>query len=668
MTGVGSGPSLSALAFGTLSAPAGATEKDSVEAQWISSYCAGTESLIDDLPAAFAAWLATPPATDRRLVALAATLGLTRTETLAVSLSCAVESDPMGARTLAWLQTPVGGGRPIAGLVATVARRFGEPSPLAALAAGAARSCGLLQIDTDTSRPLPECALSVPQPIVLALADPPTVSWPGLPLGISDPPPLPPSVRDGAARCARALSRQTASALDRPATHDGAPWLVIRSGHPRETKAAAAAVCASLGAHPVFLDGDPPAGLGAWLWLAAAVPVICAELAPGERKRIRDIPGWTGPLLVAAGPDGSFERDGEGLPTWRVPVPQAAERTKLWQVATGDAALGAHLGRSHRHASARIAELTRAARYHAGLYGQSTIGPCEIAAAARSGAGGDLGTLAELLPEPIPDDALVLPPAVRSDLESLTARCVERDVLTDGLGPASRARYRPGVRALFVGPSGTGKTLAAAWLATRLGLPLYRVDLASVTSKYIGETEKNLAQLFARAEHAEVVLLFDEADSLFGKRTDVKDANDRFANAQTNYLLSRIESYEGIAILTSNSRARFDSSFTRRLDAIVEIPSPGPEERRDLWLAHLGTGHTLTNSDVNRLAAACELAGGHIRNAVLVAAVTARRGRQPIGWDDIVTGIRIEYQKLGKQAPHTLAAPGARATMEERPR
>ena len=182
----------------------------------------------------------------------------------------------------------------------------------------------------------------------------------------------------------------------------------------------------------------------------------------------------------------------------------------------------------------------------------------------------------------------------------------------------------PGVRALFVGPSGTGKTLAVGWMATRLGLPLYRVDLASVTSKYIGETEKNLAQLFARAEHSEVVLLFDEADSLFGKRTDVKDSNDRFANAQTNYLLSRIESYEGIAILTSNSRARFDSAFTRRLDAIVDFPAPGPEERRDLWTAHLGQAHGLDFADLNRLAAKCDLAGGHIRNIVLAAAALAR--------------------------------------------
>src|SRR5206468_7817217 len=114
-------------------------------------------------------------------------------------------------------------------------------------------------------------------------------------------------------------------------------------------------------------------------------------------------------------------------------------------------------------------------------------------------------------------------PIVRRELELLLLRCRSRDQLVDGLGPSATVRYRPGVRALFVGPSGTGKTLAAGWLASRLGLPLYRVDLASITSKYIGETEKNLAQLLARAEQSEVVLLFDEADSMFGTRTDVRD-------------------------------------------------------------------------------------------------------------------------------------------------
>jgi len=210
------------------------------------------------------------------------------------------------------------------------------------------------------------------------------------------------------------------------------------------------------------------------------------------------------------------------------------------------------------------------------------------------------------------------------------------------------------VRALFIGPSGTGKTLAAGWLATRLQMPLYRVDLASVTSKYIGETEKNLAKLLAHAEQAEVVLLFDEADSMFGKRTEVKEANDRFANAQTNYLLQRIETFDGVTLLTSNSKSRFDAAFMRRLDLIIDFPLPGPEERRALWLSHLGGGHGLGMSQVNQLAVAADLGGGHIRNAVLTAAVLAHARGTPIEFGDVATAVSDEYRKLGRQAPQEL--------------
>ena len=197
----------------------------------------------------------------------------------------------------------------------------------------------------------------------------------------------------------------------------------------------------------------------------------------------------------------------------------------------------------------------------------------------------------------------------------------------------------------------------------RLGLPLYRVDLAAVTSKYIGETEKNLSQLLARAEQAEIVLLFDEADSMFGKRTEVKDANDRFANAQTNYLLQRIETYDGITILTSNSRMRFDPAFARRLDLVIDFPLPGPDERRSLWRSHLGPDHELPHAELNKLAATAELTGGQIRNAVLAAAALARDGRRPIAHADLAQGLVAEYQKLGRQVPVELQVrPGVTAS------
>ena len=249
------------------------------------------------------------------------------------------------------------------------------------------------------------------------------------------------------------------------------------------------------------------------------------------------------------------------------------------------------------------------------------------------------------------DDALVLPPGLRDSLNRLLRRARVRERLAQGLGPAVVARYRPGLRALLVGESGTGKTLAAHWLATRLGLPLYRIDLAALTSKWIGETEKNLSAILAAAEHADVLLFFDEADALFAARTDVGDANDRFANAQTNYLLQRIEEFDGIALLASNSRDRFDPAFVRRLDAILEFPMPEAPARRALWCAHLGDAHALDDTALDRLAISVDLAGGHIRNVVLAAAARAVAETRRIGWEDIAQAARDEYAKLGRPMP-----------------
>jgi SpoVK/Ycf46/Vps4 family AAA+-type ATPase len=141
---------------------------------------------------------------------------------------------------------------------------------------------------------------------------------------------------------------------------------------------------------------------------------------------------------------------------------------------------------------------------------------------------------------------------------------------------------------------------------------------------------------------------------MFGKRTDVKEANDRFANAQTNYLLQRMESFDGITILTSNSRTRFDTAFARRLDAILDFALPGPEERRALWQSHLGTAHRLAPRTINKLAAVADLAGGHIRNVVLTAAVLAQSERRPIEYPDILAGLVAELRKLGRQVPQEL--------------
>lgn len=585
--------------------------------------------------------LQAPAREDRAVVQLAAALSCTAVEVLTVVLAAAVDEDLMVGRALAFLQAPIGGARPTLGLLATAFAHLVEPGrrALDLLTTGAAIRTGLLVLSGEDG-PLPERALAVPQAIGLALRGYDAL-WPGTTIGIDaeSAVALPPSVHESAMRYAETLAA------------DAHQSLLVRSGFPAEAKSAAASLATALQCRPLFIETDKLSGLGPWLLLRGLIPVFVMEVAPGERKRVPEIPGYAGPVLAVTGSEGAVERAGQTVPGWTVPVPTAEERQGLWHQAIGDGDSAGALALAHRHSSARIQTLGALARREAALQGRGTPVMADVVAVSATGAGTGLETLAQPMPEPIPDEALVAPAALRRELDVLALRCRLREGLASRLGVAVTTRYRPGVRALFVGPSGTGKTLAAGWLATRLGLPLYRVDLASVTSKYIGETEKNLAQLFAQAERSDVVLLFDEADSLFGKRTEIKDSNDRFANAQTNYVLQRIESYDGIVLLTSNSRSRFDGAFSRRLDMIIEFPPPGPEERRGLWTAHLGAEHRLTSSELNQLAATVDLAGGHIRNVVLTAAVVAQHAGRAIGFADLAVGLVAEYRKLGRQVP-----------------
>jgi hypothetical protein len=597
---------------------------------------------------AFRASLADPAPVDRAVVNLARDLGLTEIELLAVVLAESVEDDPMIGRVIAHLQSPVGGSRPTIGLLAAVFGALLPPDVRAidVLTAGAATASGLLVVPSDGG-PMPERAVSVPHHLCLALHGLDALP-PGTSLAESAPSdvPLPPSMLARAEHHAAALEGSLRRVL------------VIRTTSPSEGRAVAHAVASSLRGRPLFIEGERASGLTPLLRLRGLIPVFSFELGPGERKAVPEIPLHHGAVVVLAGPDGTVDARGAPTAQWTLPIPATGERASLWRAALDDAALANELAVTHRHGSGRIAHIGRAARHRATLEGREQAALQDVAAAAWSVEGGGLDALAQAIPDAIPDDAFVASSALRQEMQHLLLRCRARDSLTEGLGAAAVARYRPGVRALFVGPSGTGKTLAAAWLATQLGIPLYRVDLAAVTSKYIGETEKNLAQLLARAEQAEVVLLFDEADSLFGKRTDVKDSNDRFANAQTNYLLQRIETFEGIALLTSNSRSRFDSAFSRRLDAIVDFPLPGPEERRALWQSHLGASHTLSARELNQLAARIDVAGGHIRNVVLSAAVLAHGDAAPVGWAHVVQALGGEYRKLGRQLPAELQHSG----------
>lgn len=582
-----------------------------------------------------------PAFEDRAISHLAAALSCTVVEALSIVLAAAVDEDLMVGRILAFLQAPIGGSRPTLGLLAAAFAGLVEPGRRAfdVLLTGSAIRSGLLVLGGDDG-PLPERALSVPHAVGLALRGCDGL-WPGATIGVGAESvvALPPSVHESAMRYARSVTAVAHQAL------------LIRSGFLAEAKSAAAVMAAAMQCRPVFIETDKLVGLGPWLLLRGLIPVFIVDVALGERKVLPEIPGYAGPVVTVTSSEGTVEQAGRAVPCWIIPIPTADERYGLWHRAIGEGESAGTLAQSHRHSSARIQMLGALARGQALLQGRGSPDVTDVMAVSVTGTGTGLDTLAQPLRDIIPEDALVAPVALRRELDVLAVRCRLREGLAAPLGVAVTTRYRPGVRALFVGPSGTGKTLAAGWLATRLGLPLYRVDLASVTSKYIGETEKNLAQLFAQAERSDVVLLFDEADSLFGKRTEIKDSNDRFANAQTNYVLQRIESYDGIVLLTSNSRSRFDGAFSRRLDMIIEFPAPGPEERRALWEAHLGAGHRLTTQDLNRLAATVDLAGGHIRNVVLTAAVVAQHAGRSIGFADLVVGLVAEYRKLGRQVP-----------------
>lgn len=587
--------------------------------------------------------IAHPRPEDEILLLLARAWAFSGPEILAFALAAAIEEDVMTGRAIAFAQAPLAGSRPTLGLMAEAFAPVLDHERLTAgsLAAGPAFQSGVLVLGNDQA-PYPERTVALPLPLSLAIAGRES-NWTGGVIGWSGPDlPLPASTRLTCERQAEGL-------------RGGGPVLVIRSPSQDEARRAAVEVVQTLSLRPFFVEaGTLLPGLAAWLLLHRLAPVFLLDPAPSEVKLVPVIPFHRGPVLVVAGTEGTIEAPGTDVINWTLPIPTIEERTALWTEAVGDAVIAAELAASHRLSAARIAQLGRLAKHQGRLTGQS--GPSLVRAVSRSGEGSGLESLAQLLPDAVPAEALVLRPEVRAELEMLLARCRHRDGLVAGLGVSAATRYSPGVRALLTGPSGTGKTLAAGWLATRLGLPLYRVDLASVTSKYIGETEKNLARLLARAERTEALLLFDEADSLFGKRTDVRESNDRFANAQTNYLLQRMETFDGIALLTSNSRGRFDAAFSRRLDMIIEFPTPGPIERRALWEAHLGPRHQLTVQEMNLLAGQCDFAGGQIRNVVLTAAVAAHEDGGRLDFPKILRSLAAECRKAGRSIPPGLNA------------
>ena len=261
----------------------------------------------------------------------------------------------------------------------------------------------------------------------------------------------------------------------------------------------------------------------------------------------------------------------------------------------------------------------------------------------------DLGDLAQPVAPRFGENDLMLPPKQARQLGELIHAMRVLTTVHYEWG-TERAWNESGLTALFAGPPGTGKTMAAEVIAAELKLPLYRIDLSQVVNKYIGETEKNLRRLFDAAEASDVILFFDEADSLFGKRTEVKDAHDRYANLEVSYLLERMERFKGLAILATNRKRDLDDAFLRRLRFLIDFPLPGAEERLRIWKQVMPEGVDVTAIDFNFLAHRFPLAGGHIRSIVFHACLQVAQpgGPRKLTMESLVAAVKREYDKLDR--------------------
>lgn len=547
---------------------------------------------------------------DSHLLSAARSLDLGQADILAIALALELERDARIPAAIRAIQGEAFGSWPSFSLIWRLLDRVGRP----ALSPERALGLGILGIVGERA-PGPEQRLALSAAALRAFTQPanlPSVEAPD-------------EWQEAAARLTgRIAGRKVA--------------LILRQGEPQDLKLYARIIAGCLDLRPEPVSQEE-LGLGAACRLGLWLPIETIATAAGRRTPALSLHGHEGPRALICNREGGVTLSGWDPVETSPPDLSVSTRHHLWTRALQGEIPPDPLA-STRLGLGRIATIGARA---------AMASPAPLAQRLRAAMGAEFQAEMEphatLVTADVGDAEFAASSRMMADLEILLARCRFR---TSAINPV------PGVRALLSGPSGAGKTLACSWLATQLCLPLFRVDLSSVVSKYIGETEENIARLLDRAENGDMVLLLDEADSLFASRTETKDSSDRFANNQTNYLLSRIESFDGIAILTSNGPERIDGAFTRRLDQVIEVPLPAPPERRTIWRSHLPQGHALTPAEINRLAGLVDLAGGHIRNIAQTARVLAGEDR-PATWPDLSRAIELEYRKLGRSMPGGLS-------------
>jgi hypothetical protein len=367
------------------------------------------------------------------------------------------------------------------------------------------------------------------------------------------------------------------------------------------------------------------------------------------RERLQQLDSFPGLLLGTAGKDftPNWQRD---VTVVDLASPTSEQLSAVWAKAIPEASAGDARLMATMYPLAPAMIVAAGARAHQFADG-AEFGASHIAMGIRSISDKKLASLAKRVETSQSWEDLVLPEDQTVALAELIARIRQRATVYESWGFANKLEKGLGVAALFSGPPGTGKTMAAALVAKELGLDLFQIDISKISSKWIGETEKNLSALFDAAEAAHAMLLFDEADSLFGKRTEVKGSNDRHANQEVNFLLQRLETFTGVCVLTSNHETSIDEAFRRRLAVHVRLPIPGVAERQRIWKAMIPKSAPVAASlDIEPLAQHYAMSGGYIRNAVLRAAFLAADTSGVIDNSLLIRAAQLEYEAMGRVA------------------
>ena len=458
---------------------------------------------------------------------------------------------------------------------------------------------------------------------------------------------------------AEALKRKLKSIPDAMSTSE-IGTVIVRGARRSGRRTAVRSVAKALSLGILEVDGFSGPGderyrlIGPLSTALAAMPMVMLDLSPGETVTLPDPTAYNGPRAVVLGRQGGLSGTWtDRSVTLSIDTPDARERFTHWTAGTPDRCIEdvETVAERYRMTGGNIRRAASVASACASAEQRTAISTSDVRIAIRSLNHESLDGLAEHVETTGDWTYLAVPPHTLDELHDLEARCRWRERLRNGVTPALGAHLNAGVRALFTGPSGTGKSLAARLLANSLEMDLYRINLGTVVNKYIGETEKNLDAVFSRAEELPVILLLDEGDALLTQRTHVQTSNDRYANLETNFLLQRLESFEGIIVVTTNAGDRIDSAFARRMDVVVDFRAPDGAERLAIWNMFLPASHNVSEDGLSEIAVRCSMTGAQIRNAVLDASLAALTNGGIVTDEYVEAAIRKEYRKLGAACP-----------------